>query len=83
MTIQVHGIGGSAPCRIVYMTCEALGLDYETVTCDLQKGDNRTPEYLKVIAQSSNNVKTKFLISGVHPIYYIHMMRKASLLDND
>ena len=52
MTIQVHGIGGSAPCRIVYMTCEALGLDYETVTCDLQKGENRTPEYLKVITSN-------------------------------
>ena len=49
MTIQVHGIAGSAPCRIVYMTCEALGLDYETILCDLQKGDNKTPEYLKVI----------------------------------
>ena len=52
------------------------------INCVVQKGDNRTPEYLKVIAQSSNNVKTKFLISGVHPIY-IHMMLKASLLDND
>ena len=53
------------------------------INCVVQKGDNRTPEYLKVIAQSSNNVKTKFLICGVHPIYYIHMMLKASLLDND
>ena len=49
MTIQVHGIGASAPCRIVYMTCEALGLEYEMVSCDLMKGENKTPEYLKVI----------------------------------
>lgn len=48
MVVQVHGLGGSAPCRIVYMTCEALGIEYEMVTCDLQKGENRTPEYLKV-----------------------------------
>ena len=64
------------------MTCNNLELEYEMINCVVQKGDNRTPEYLKVIAQSSNNVKTKFLISGVHPIY-IHMMLKASLLDND
>ena len=63
MTIQVHGIGGSAPCRIVYMTCEALGLDYETVTCDLQKGDNRTPEYLKVICYGTLFL---FVIVNVH-----------------
>ena len=65
------------------MTCNNLELEYEMINCVVQKGDNRTPEYLKVIAQSSNNVKTKFLISGVHPIYYIHMMLKASLLDNN
>ena len=53
MTIQVHGIGASAPCRIVYMTCEALGLDYEMVSCDLMKGENKTPEYLKVIISDS------------------------------
>ena len=48
MTIEIHGMTGSAPCRIPYMTCEALGLDYKMVTCDLMKGENKTPEYLKV-----------------------------------
>ena len=48
MTIQVHGMPLSAPSRIVYMTCEALGLEYEVILCDLMKGDNKTPEYLKV-----------------------------------
>ena len=46
--IQIHGIGPSPPCRIVYMTCEVLGLGYEMINCDLQKGENKTPEYLKV-----------------------------------
>ena len=38
----------SAPCRILYMTCEALGLEYTKHEVDLFKGENKTPEYLKV-----------------------------------
>ena len=48
MGVEIHGIPGSAPCRIAYLTCEVLGIEYKMVSCDLQKGENRTPEYLKV-----------------------------------
>ena len=48
MTVEVHGMTLSAPCRIVYMACEALGLEYKMVECNLMKGDNKTPEFLKV-----------------------------------
>ena len=48
MVVEIHGMGGSAPCRIPYMTCEALGLEYKMVNVDLMKGENKTPEYLKV-----------------------------------
>ena len=48
MTIEIHGMTGSAPCSTLYMTCEVLGLDYKMITCDLMKGENKTPEYLKV-----------------------------------
>ena len=51
MPIEIHGIVASAPCRIPYMTCEVLGLDYTMVTCDLQKGDHMKPEYLKINPQ--------------------------------
>ena len=33
------------------MTCEALGIEYKYVLCDLQEGDNFKPEYLKINPQ--------------------------------
>ena len=48
MSVEIHGMSLSAPCRICYMTCEVLGIDYKMITCDLMKGENKTPEYLKV-----------------------------------
>jgi len=51
MTIEVHGMTLSAPCRIVYLTCEALGLEYKMVECNLMKGENKTPEFLKMNPQ--------------------------------
>ena len=46
--VVVYGIGLSAPVRIVYMTCEALGIEYETKEVNLMKGEHITEEYLKV-----------------------------------
>ena len=46
--VVVYGIGLSAPVRIVYMTCEALGIEYETKEVNLMKGEHMTEEYLKV-----------------------------------
>ena len=57
MTIEVHGMTLSAPCRIVYLACEALGLEYKMVECDLMKGENKTPEYLKVQIICNNLIK--------------------------
>ena len=48
MSVEIHGMSLSAPCRICYMTCEVLGIDYKMITCDLMKGENKSPEYLKV-----------------------------------
>ena len=48
MSVEIHGMIASAPCRICYLTCEVLGIEYKMVNCDLMKGENRTPEYLKV-----------------------------------
>jgi glutathione S-transferase len=48
MTIEVFGADVSAPCRLVYMTCEMLGIEYKKMPIDLMKGETRTPEFLKV-----------------------------------
>ena len=47
-TVDIYGMGPSAPCRILYMTCSALGVEYNDIAVDLMKGENKTPEYLKV-----------------------------------
>ena len=47
-TVDIYGMGPSAPCRILYMTCTALGVEYNDIAVDLMNGENRTPEYLKV-----------------------------------
>jgi glutathione S-transferase len=46
--IVIYGMPASAPCRILTMTCEVLGLDYEFKIVNLQAGENKTPEYLKM-----------------------------------
>jgi len=51
MTVEIYGMDLSAPCRILYMTCEALGLEYTKHEVDLFKGENKTPEYLKMNPQ--------------------------------
>ena len=52
--VKVHGMKLSAPCRLVYLTCEALAIEYEKVDVDLFNGGTRTPEYLKVLFCSWN-----------------------------
>jgi len=44
--IEVYGMKPSAPCRIVEMTAEVLGLEYVSKVVDLRTGDNMKPEYL-------------------------------------
>ena len=47
-SIDIYGIPDSAPCRILYMTCEAIGISYNSIICDLFKKENWTDQYLKV-----------------------------------
>jgi len=56
MSVEIHGMSLSAPCRICYMTCELLGIDYKMITCDLMKGENMNPEFLKMNPQ--HNIPT-------------------------
>ena len=53
--VKVHGMNLSAPCRLVYLTCEAVGIEYEKINVDLMNGGTRTPEYLKVCHDFSFN----------------------------
>ena len=46
--VKIYGIPPSAPCRVVYLTCHVLGLDYEVVPMDPRKGQTKEPEFLKL-----------------------------------
>ena len=46
--VDVYGMPGSGPSRIVFMTCNVIGLEYNYKLVDLEKGEHREPEYLKV-----------------------------------
>jgi len=49
--IQIYGMQLSAPCRLVEMTAEVLGLEYEFKVVDLFSGENMKPEYLALNPQ--------------------------------
>ena len=46
--LKIYGIPPSAPCRVVYLTCHVLGLDYEVIPMDPRIGQTKEPEFLKV-----------------------------------
>jgi glutathione S-transferase len=48
MTIEIYGMDLSAPCRLARMAAEMTGEKYEFHEVDLWKGENMTPEYLKM-----------------------------------
>ena len=48
MTIEILLNPTSAPCRAVVLVLEALEIPYEYKVIDLQKGDHKTPEFLKI-----------------------------------
>ena len=48
---QIYGMQLSAPCRIVEMTAEVLGLEYEFKVVDLMAGENMKPEFLALNPQ--------------------------------
>jgi len=54
--IEVYGMNLSAPCRIVNMTAECLGLEYEFKLVDLMAGDHMKPEFLAMNPQ--HNIPT-------------------------
>lgn len=54
--VKVYGMSLSAPCRIVNMTAECLGLEYELKIVDLMAGEQMKPEFLAINPQ--HNVPT-------------------------
>lgn len=50
MPIDFYYVGGSAPCRSVLLAAKAVGVDLNLKTVDLMKGEQMTPEFLKVIS---------------------------------
>ena len=66
MVVEIFGMGLSAPCRILHMTCEALGVEYKETTVDLFKNENKTPEFLKV--------------HNIFQIYWVKIRKKCNFL---
>jgi len=58
--ITVYGMTGSAPVRIVLMTCELVGVEYEFKEVNLMTGENKKPEYLALNPQ--HNIP--FMVDG-------------------
>ena len=53
MAVKVYGMDASAPVRVVLMTCEVLGIEYEFVVVNLMEGEHLKPDYLKVCTESN------------------------------
>ena len=71
------------------MACEALGIDYKYVLCDLQEGDNFKPEYLKINPQhtgakyfffSTRSLKTRE--KYISFAQFVYFLRETRLLFN-
>ncbi|XP_043199522.1 glutathione S-transferase 1-1-like [Amphibalanus amphitrite] len=48
MGVDIFGVQGSPPCRAVYLVAKAIGLDYTFNKVDMQAGQHRSPEFLKM-----------------------------------
>jgi len=48
MAITLYYMPGSAPCQAVRMGAKAFGLELELKLTNLQTGENRTPEFIKM-----------------------------------
>jgi len=47
-SVTIYGTLASAPCRNLLSVCEVLGIEYEFKLVDLQKGENKSAEFLKL-----------------------------------
>lgn len=49
----------SPPCRAVLMAAKAIGVELELKVTETWKGENRTPEFLKVTQLMVSTISTK------------------------
>ena len=48
MGVDIYGIKPSPPCRAVFLVAKAIGLDCNLKVVNLEKGEQMTPEFLKM-----------------------------------
>lgn len=48
MPVDFFYVPGSAPCRSVWLTAKAVGVELNLVETQLAKGEHMKPEFLKV-----------------------------------
>ncbi|XP_037071994.1 uncharacterized protein LOC119093185 [Pollicipes pollicipes] len=46
--LTLYAVEGSPPCRAVFLTLKAIGLDHNLKTISMQDGEHKTPEFLKM-----------------------------------
>ncbi|KAF2889239.1 hypothetical protein ILUMI_16934, partial [Ignelater luminosus] len=51
MAPKLYMIHGSPPCRTVFATIKALGIDVDRYEVDFEKGEHLSPEFLKINPQ--------------------------------
>ncbi|OAY59822.1 glutathione S-transferase T1 [Manihot esculenta] len=48
MELKVYGHRASQPSRAIMIFCKANGIEFEEVTVDISKGENRSPEFKEI-----------------------------------
>ena len=48
MGVEIYGVAGSPPCRGVYLAAKAIGLDYTFHKVDMNAGEHKSPDFLKM-----------------------------------
>ena len=52
--VIIYGKKRLPPCRMIFMTCEVLGIDYQIIEVDPIEGETKTAEFTKVKLKQKN-----------------------------
>lgn len=79
--MKLYKLDGSPPARSAMMAVEALGLAVDAVDCDLLKGENTSPEYMKVhlVFLFIGSRQQTWRAAGVTTSEHYHKINRRSL----
>ena len=61
-SVTIYGMKISPRVRLVLMTCEVLGIQYEIKNVNIEDGEHKSKEYLKVSLMSFNGMLLTIII---------------------